>query len=117
MLMHSNMHTTQEKKEMSDHILEPPKLYRLINYSIWDSAMKSIMFGNYRLNHMIVSWHHTGWVYIVTVDANKVFSCLTYKIAGTPEAIKNDLYNFTIINGNLINSERYVYTNKTFSRL
>ena len=31
--------------------------------------------------------------------------------------IKNDLYNFTITNGNLINAERYIYTDKTFSRL
>ena len=114
------MHTVQEKKErkkMSENIPGPIKAFRLINGEKWEWAMRSIMFGNYRLNHMIVAWHHTGWVYILTVDVNKVFSCLTYKISGTPEAIKNDLYNFTITNGNLINAERYIYTDKTFSRL
>ncbi len=113
----------QPKKEkndtesMSSHVSKPPKLYRMINDKIWDWGMRSIIFGDYRLNHMIVSWHYTGWVYIITVNTNRVFSCLTYKIGSNPEVIKNDLYNFTITNGNLVNAERYVYTDKTFSRL
>lgn len=102
---------------MSSHVSTPPKLYRMINDEIWDWAMRSIIFGDYMLNHMIVSWHYTGWVYIVSVDTNKVFSCLTYKIKSDPEAIKNDLYNFTITNGNLVDAKRYIYTDKTFSRL
>ena len=114
------MYTKIRKKEierMSSHVSTPPKLYRMINDDIWDWGMRSIIFGDYRLNHMIVSWHYTGWVYIVSVDTNKVFSCLTYKIAGNPEAIKNDLYDFTITNGNLVDAKRYIYTDKTFSRL
>lgn len=107
----------KEIERMSSHVSTPPKLYRMINDEIWDWAMRSIIFGDYMLNHMIVSWHYTGWVYIVSVDTNKVFSCLTYKIAGNPEAIKNDLYNFTITNGNLVDAKRYIHTDKTFSRL
>ena len=101
---------------MSGQIPGPIRAYRVINGEKWEWAMRSIIFGNFRLNHMIVEWTHTGWVYIVTVDANRVFSCLTYKIRVNPEGI-NDLHNFTIINGNLVKAQRYSYIDKTFSRL
>ena len=84
------------------HIM-PRTCYRQIGTQKWQGAI-NIMKQN-EMNHIIVSWFYTGWVFIVDLDrheSNK-FNCCTYKIGTDPSKIKKELYNYTKNYGNLIN--------------
>ena len=84
---------------MSEYSL--PQITRQIGDQHWMAQIENMIKKD--LHYSLVSFHHTGWVYIIQ-RTNDKFNCMTYKIASDPCKIKKDLYNYTITNGNLIST-------------
>ena len=83
----------------------PPKNFRQIGNQKWEYAIN--VMNNDNSHCIIVSQHFTGWVYLSQKMNDKKFRCMTYKLNVNPFEIKNQLYNYTISNGNLVDSFIY----------
>ena len=85
------------------NIPKPVAGYRQIGSQHWISAAQNL--NKNKLNCCVVSSYHKGWVYLIEkTNCDTVFRCMVYKIRSDPTKIKKELYNYTIINGNLINA-------------
>ena len=80
----------------------PVKLTRQIGGQHWMTHIENMI--NNDLQYAIVSCHYTGWVYLIQKEGVQ-FRCATYKLSSNPFDIKDELYNYTITNGNLISSK------------
>jgi len=81
----------------------PLRLTRQIGSQHWMVQLKNMI--NNDLQYTLVSYHHTGWVYLIQKEDDVRFKCMTYKLSSNPFDIKDELYNYTITNGNLISSK------------
>ena len=80
-----------------------PKLFRQIGTQHWNAQIENMKKTGQ--NYCIVSCHYSGWVYIIQkANSGVTYLCKTYKLHCDPLLIEKELYNYTIINGNLINS-------------
>jgi len=76
---------------------------RQIGGQHWMTQIENMI--NNDLQYVIVSCKCNGWVYLIQKEDDVQFRCSTYKLSSNPFDIKDELYNYTITNGNLISSK------------
>jgi len=76
---------------------------RQIGGQHWMTQIENMI--NNDLQYAIVSCKCNGWVYLIQKEDDVQFRCATYKLSSNPFDIKDELYNYTITNGNLISSK------------